>query len=152
MQRIALVFAATLMASAAAASAPAGLEQLAFLEGCWQSERDGRFSEECWTAPRGPLLLGSNRSVRGERASFEFLRIQREDDGRIVYWASPGGKTPVPFALREVAGHRIVFENAGHDYPQRIVYQRQGDTLSAETSLLDGSEPQRWEWKRAGCR
>ena len=128
------------------------LDDLHFLAGCWQSETAGRFSEECWTAPHGPLLLGTHRSVRGERAHFEFIRIQREDHGRIVYWASPGGKAPVPFVLVEIDGQRLVFENPQHDYPQRVVYSREGDTLTATTSLIDDGQSQRWQWRRQPCR
>lgn len=150
--RTLLVIALAAAMSAPAADATPRLEQLAFLAGCWQWETEDRFSEECWTTPRGPQMLGSNRSLRGARASFEFIRIQREDDGRIVYWASPGGKAPVPFVLRDVDGQRLVFENAEHDYPQRIVYQREGDTLTASTALADGSRAQHWTWMRKPCR
>jgi hypothetical protein len=41
-----------------------------------------------------------------------------------------------------------VFENPTHDYPQRISYRMEGETLVATTSLMDGSQAQNWRYRR----
>ena len=33
---------------------------------------------------------------------------------------------PVPFRLTSVESGRVVFENPTHDFPQKIIYQRNG--------------------------
>ena len=43
----------------------------------------------------------------------------------------------------------MTFTNPAHDYPQRISYRRDGEELVAEVSLLDGSEANRWRYRRA---
>lgn len=95
-------------------------------------------------------MLGLNRSGRGGRPSgFEFMRLQRDEKGRIVFWASPGGKAPVAFP--EAAGgggQKIVFENAENDYPQRIVYERRGNVLTGTISDLKGGKVYSWTFRR----
>jgi hypothetical protein len=41
-----------------------------------------------------------------------------------------------------------VFENARHDFPQRIVYRREGKRLVATVSLKDGSNAMSWRYRR----
>jgi hypothetical protein len=43
-----------------------------------------------------------------------------------------------------------VFADPGHDYPQRIRYAREGDRMTAEISLMDGSRGQGFAFRR--CR
>ncbi len=51
-------------------------------------------------------------------------------------------------ALLGAVALTALFANAAHDYPQRIRYWREGETLNAEISLLDGSKAMRWQYKR----
>jgi hypothetical protein len=46
----------------------------------------------------------------------------------------------------------IVFVNPNHTYPQRIRYWMQGDMLYAEATMIDGSKPQAWRYKRAATK
>lgn len=70
-------------------------------------------------------MLGLNRTTvaGGERATaWEYLRIEQRGR-KVVYLASPGGRSPAtPFALTELGPSRAVFENPEHDYPRRIEY------------------------------
>ncbi len=52
------------------------------------------------------------------------------------------------FRLVESGAGRAAFENADHDYPQRIAYVRDGDTLTATISLVDGSKARSWVYRR----
>jgi hypothetical protein len=132
-----------------AASEPARVDDLGWMAGDWVREADGRWTEESWTRPRGGLMLGHSRSGRGEAVrEFEYLRLQAGADGTIAYVAQPGGRAPVAFAL---VGHdtaSATFENAAHDYPQRIRYARKGDVMTATISLLDGSKAMHWDYHR----
>ena len=140
------------MAAAAvllAASPAATVDDLAWLAGQWSREESERWTEESWTAPRGGVMLGHSRSGRGDSLrDFEFLRVQAGTDGIPAYIAQPGGGAPVAFRLVRRDGRSATFENASHDYPQRIQYARDGETLTATISLIDGSKPIRWVYRR----
>ncbi|MDX1385586.1 MAG: DUF6265 family protein [Thermoanaerobaculia bacterium] len=130
-----------------AAAADAGLAALDWLAGCW--EGDG--GEECWLAAGGGMMLGVNRSPEKDgRSGFEFLRIVEEEDGRLVYLASPSGRhPPTPFAAIEVGEQRVVFANPEHDFPRRIAYWLDEDgTLHARVEA-DG-EGFELLWRRRG--
>jgi hypothetical protein len=130
-----------------------GLEGLAWMAGSWAGEQGGLEMEEHWTAPKGGSLLGLHRDVAaGRTVSFEFLRIASSADG-IVYWASPQGRPPTPFRLVESKDGRVVFENPGHDFPQRILYWLAADgSLHARIEGIKGDKAQEWTWRRMAPR
>lgn len=130
----------------------AGLDPLSFMAGHWV-QKDGREEvQETWLGPRGDTLAGVNLTHRPEsRASFEFLRIAMKN-GQPVYFASPGGRPPVEFPVKEIAAGSVVFENMAHDFPQRIVYRRiDADTLLAriEGTVQGKTRAQEWRFTRA---
>ena len=137
-----------------AAAAPAAtVDDLGWMAGSWIEEGSedsgGRWTEEYWTVPRGGVMLGASRSGRdGTLREFEYLRVQVDANGAISYIAQPGGAAPVAFRLAQHDGASATFENAAHDYPQRITYAREGDTLTATISLIDGSKARRWVYTR----
>lgn len=53
----------------------------------------------------------------------------------------------------QIKDGEVVFENAAHDYPQRIAYERVGEQLRARTELLDSAKPrtQSFNFKRVSC-
>ena len=125
------------------------LKQLAWLAGHWAATVGDLHMEEAWTGPKGGVMLGVHRDVRvGGRAFFEYLRIEARD-GDVVYIASPMGSDATEFALKRVEDRRVVFENPEHDFPQRIIYHRDGDRLSARAEgVVDGElVGQQWEWQ-----
>ncbi|HXD32067.1 MAG TPA: DUF6265 family protein [Pyrinomonadaceae bacterium] len=134
-------------------SAETQLSDLSWIAGHWSGVQDGVEMEESWLEPKGNTMLGLHRDVKaGRTISFEFLRISANADG-ITYWASPGGKPPTPFKLKEVTGKKVVFENAEHDFPQRIIYWLEGnDSLHAkiEGNLKGQPASEEWSWRRAG--
>ncbi len=141
--------AAVLSVLLVAASPAATVDDLGWLAGDWVSEADGRWTEESWAAPRGGMMIGYSRAGRGDvLREFEFIRIARGDDGALAYVAMPQGGAPVTFRLVRHDAASATFENAAHDYPQRIEYARSGDTLTATISKIDGSKPRRWSYRR----
>lgn len=138
-------------AAGAPPAADPGLDELAWLTGCWAGVKDNRRSEECWTAPAGGMMLGLHRDLRGDgTASFEFLRIAVTAEG-LVYYASPGGRQPpIPFRRIAQAPRRVVFENAEHDFPQRILYWRDDDQIlhaRIEGELQGELQAVEWQWR-----
>lgn len=128
----------------------AQIEDLAWLQGHWQAQQGAGWVEEHWLAPRDGIMLGVNRGGNGKgQVSFEFLRIQDSGDGNLTYWAAPGGNTAVPFKLEQTSSSDVSFVNPGHDYPQKIRYERVGDTLTATISAVDGTNAMDFVWQLA---
>jgi hypothetical protein len=78
----------------------------------------------------------------------ERMEIRRDGEG-LVFHAEPHRQEPADF--RATGGQPAMslrFENRAHDYPQVVRYWREGDTLTAEISLADGSKPMRWVYRR----
>jgi hypothetical protein len=129
--------------------APPGVEQLAWMAGSWKGDSGGAAVEEHWTAPSAGSMIGMNRTVFGGRkVSFEFLRIEARPDG-VFYIASPGGRPPTPFKLKETSKEKVVFENPEHDFPQRVLYWRNGAELCARVEGKQKEKPaaEEWCWK-----
>lgn len=128
----------------------------AWMAGCWEQESETRWTEECWTIPRGGMMMGSSRSGSGDvTAEWETMQIVlREPSGhatiRMAFKASPGGKAPTIFGWRPSKEPGVTFFNVAHDYPQRIRYWRDGRYLMAEISLADGTKPRRWRYSPLG--
>ncbi len=122
----------------------------AFLAGCWEQRREkDRWTEECWTDPRGGLMIGAGRDGKGDAvAHWEWMRIERGTDGAVTFYGSPKGAPAVSFKATEANDKSITFVNANHDYPQRVRYVVTETGLEAEVSLADGSNANRWSYRR----
>ena len=147
---IVLLSTRTAAAAAGAATPEQQLAGLAWMSGTWSATVGGAEVEEHWLAPRGGVMVGVNRTVGERRTSFEFLRIEATATG-VAYLASPGGAPPTSFPLVETGAERAVFANPEHDFPQRILYWKEGaDTLCARVEGDVGGrvEGEQWCWQR----
>lgn len=131
------------------------LARLSWLAGEWESwdPDDGRCTTEQWMTPAGSSMLGSNRTVEGDRTvAWETLRIEARGDG-VVYVADPSGQAVTEFRLVDAGvdthgADYAVFENPEHDFPVRIRYTLRDETLTAR---IEGREPDRaaeWSYHR----
>lgn len=122
--------------------------ELGWIAGCWSSDVQGTITEETWLAPRGGQMVGVNRMVfPNGKSTFEFLRIADTNKG-VVYFASPSGKPATPFALKQAEENKAVFENLENDFPQRIIYQRSGESMEAmiEGNVNGKVQSMKWKW------
>ncbi|MFN0241613.1 MAG: DUF6265 family protein [Planctomycetota bacterium] len=134
-------------------TAAADVPELAFLTGSWRSVEGWTVREVHWTAGGGGSMLGVARTVEnGRETSFDFLRIERTDDG-LVYELSPLGAAAIPFALKEHASARAMFESKEDGFPKRVTYwiDEDGRLRMLLEGTRDGS-PLRSEyaWARSG--
>jgi hypothetical protein len=106
--------------------------------------------------PAGGTMLGMNRTVRGnETVAFEFIRIVEQDDGSLVFVASPSGQGTTEFTLVRLSDREVIFENPDHDFPQRIIYRLVSDEelLGRIEGAIDGIERAvDFPMKRIVCR
>jgi hypothetical protein len=148
----------TLLAACAGATAgPADpFANLGWLQGCWvpaaASAEAG--TVETWTGAAGGTMFGMSRTVKGGRThEFEFVQIREVEPGKLAYIAQPSGRPPTTFPLLRSTDAEYVFENAGHDFPQRVIYKREGANLTARIEgmmkgKLKGID---FPMKRASC-
>jgi len=123
---------------------------LAWISGTWAGTHGNVSQMEYWSPPGGGLLVGVHRDVFDDgRSFFEYLRIEQRGD-EIFYVAMPRGSKTTDFELTEQGDNRAVFENPEHDFPTKIVYERDGDALTATISGLANGEirSKSWTWRR----
>lgn len=119
----------------------ATLDQIAWLAGCWESPDGSGDYDERWMPPKGQTMLGMSRTVQdGKTVAWEFLRIHQEADG-IYYTSNPSGQSQASFKLIECREGHVVFENATHDFPQRIMYKvdKDGALMASIEGKSDGT-------------
>jgi hypothetical protein len=125
-----LLLASLLLATLPAFGQTTRASSLDWMAGTWVMDKPGEKVTETWIGPTSGTLVGVNLSQWPDRLTFEFLRISDLPDG-MIYYASPIGGKPVEFKFKEASDKRVVFENKEHDFPQRIMYWREGDVLAA---------------------
>lgn len=127
---------------------------LGWISGYWLSCDNGREVSETWSDPRHGLMTGMNVTVRNGRAGFELSRIapaDRSADAPYAYFAQPEGQPATVFPVVASSPNRVVFGLETHDFPQRIVYERDGDALHARIEgEIDGqSRSVEWHFRKA---
>lgn len=147
---VVLAVVAALVAAAPASSQEAGADRptctstadLAWMIGAWRQETQGTVFSERWRHGEGDALVGEAHSVSADGAEVyqdEVMRIAQQD-GVLVYAADPDGDGVfVTFTLVACGERSAVFENATHDFPQRLSYRRNdnGGLTASVTDLKD---------------
>lgn len=137
------------VASVSAAELPSAGE-LAWIVGAWTSCGETTVHED-WTQ-RGTSFHGRGTTRSATAVTGERMRIAVQD-GNWVYVATPEGREPVTFTLSRWSGSSATFINPTHDYPQRIAYERHGDTLRARIDKLDATDASSWQYELGrGCQ
>ena len=73
-------------------------------------------------------MLGISRTIaNGKTVEFEFTRIHQEPSGEIFFTAKPSGQPEATFKMIKGSANEVIFENPQHDFPQRVIYRREGD-------------------------
>lgn len=119
---------------------------LSWMEGHWLScDEAGEQVAETWIAA-GETLLGASVTHRGETvAAWEQMRIVHTPTST-QFVAMPNG-VPVRFDLQDQMPEGAVFQNASHDWPNVIVYERDGDILTATVRGLVGEAEPEMSWR-----
>src|SRR5215213_8797365 len=109
----------------------ATIESFSGLSGCWErNEKSGTAATEIWMKPAGTSIMGMGRTVKnGKTVDYEMMRIEQRADG-IYFVAKPkANPAETSFKLKSSAGGEFTFENPEHDFPQRVIYKVNGNTL-----------------------
>lgn len=138
-------------AAGSATAAPRDLDAMAWLAGCWESAGAETGSGEQWTPIAGGTMLGMSRTVKqGRTVTFECMQLRDQPDGTLVFIAQPSGRSATVFPVLRLSSAEAVFESAQHDFPQRVVYARDGESrLKARIEGLRNGAPQVIEFPMA---
>lgn len=129
------------------------IDRVAWMHGCWQMTTPQSIVEEQWLAPRGGTMIGVGRTVRGGRTTdYEFV-VLKEQNGSLAYEAHPAGQPTAVFLASDATGDSVVFENAAHDFPQRVGYRRSNSGLMGWIEGTQNGKPRRVEfaYARVAC-
>ncbi len=126
------------------------LAELSWLVGDWERSTSQGLSVERWRLrPDGSLegesVLFSMNGVQEVHAEAMLIVRMGAD---IFYIARPRqNEYPTGFRLLTAGNGQFVFENPNHDFPQRIVYRRDGeDAFTATISAATPDGPQQVEF------
>jgi hypothetical protein len=142
----------TALLGASQTAAPA-ITDVAWIAGCWDVTRNGRHIAETWTSAEGGTMMGVSRTVsNGKTSEWEFLII-REGPKGLEYVAKPSGQPEATFTSTSVSATEVVFENPAHDFPKKIIYKRDGDSLTASTEGPMNGQTRKidFAYKKAAC-
>jgi Domain of unknown function (DUF6265) len=139
-----------LIAAALAAQAPLQPD-LDWMAGYWLACDARTEVAEYWTTRRGGVMLGGSITYGVQAFGWEQVRIETSLDGASLHYvARPrGAAADTAFALVRSGPGEAVFENPAHDYPQRIIYRREGDSLVARTEDMAGGNGQDFRYRAA---
>jgi uncharacterized protein DUF6265 len=134
-------------------SQPLGIDDVAWLTGCWEYSSGSRTVEEHWLAARAHSMVNVGRTVQADKLVEYEMVLVREQEGRLAYEAHPSGQPSAVFMSSTVGNREVVFENLQHDFPQRVGYKRNGDALLAWIEGTRNGQTRRIEfpYRKVGC-
>lgn len=112
-------------------------KKLAWLTGTWNRTNAGagKSGYETWTKVSDVKLTGKGVSLEGKKVVFvenlEFIVVGNDIFYTVVI---TGEKKPMYFKLTALSNDGFTCENPQHDFPKKITYQRNGNTVKAVIS------------------
>lgn len=100
------------------------------LHGEWEGEVNGARYVEQWTCANG-VCDGKATSYRGDQVAMEETTRIMEFAGQWILLVAVDRQPTIAFKCIHATATTWVFENAEHDFPQRISYTVAGDVLDA---------------------
>ncbi len=111
---------------------------LSWLEGKWSRlniKKPGRTTVEIWKKTNDTEFRGIGITLQGKDTVF-VERLKIIIDGNEIHYVAdiPENPEPVHFKFTAQSEQGFVCENPKHDYPKKISYQVDGNTMKAQTS------------------
>jgi hypothetical protein len=121
-----------------------GIADLGGMAGCWERTDAAKklLITEQWMSPAGTSILGMGRTVKdGKTTGWEFMRIEKRDDGLYFVSRPKENAEETAFKLIRSTLGELVFENKEHDFPQRVIYKLQGEKMTGRIEgTMNGKE------------
>lgn len=143
---------AVVMTFANASQCQTMLQKIGWLEGDWCKATNKKTTCEKWELTDENTLSGTSFVVKnGDTTILERLMIQQVGE-QLVYLALPSGQSPAAFFLKDTSGGKWTFENAEHDFSQRIIYEKPANdgVLLARIEGMEKGESKTFafDWKK----
>ena len=132
-----------------------GAELPVFFTGCWAGTSGPLSFEEVWARPAAGNLMGISRTFKdGRLVDSEFMRIDLRGSDLVFTPRIGTHQAAVEFRLKSQTSTEVVFENAAHDFPQRVTYRA---TQGGLTGRIEGTAKGKFRFedfpmKRVDCR
>jgi len=113
------------------------LKKVSWLEGTWVRTKlkPGRTGAESWKKQSAGAWRGLGYTLQGTDTLFvERMSLIIVENTPAFVADVPENKGLVYFKFTAVTDHSFTCENAAHDYPQKIVYDRKGSQLKVTIS------------------
>lgn len=131
-----------------AASIPAGNDQLRdlhWLAGWWQQVTPEGTIFETWVKNEDGSMAGSGGFIKGTDTMVSETIALKVIDNVVQYIPTvkdQNNGAPVPFKMTYAAADSFLFENPGHDFPDKITYRRiDAQHMTARISGTPGGNP-----------
>lgn len=114
-----------------------------WLIGAWQNNSNQEISTEIWKRNNDSTLSAISYTTKGSDTIF-FETIILQQNGKDLFYIptvkNQNNNKPVSFTLTTYTPNQVIFENAAHDFPQKISYTMvSNDSLLAEISgIING--------------
>ena len=104
------------------------ISQFSFMEGKWVGTMNSMQMFEVWRPANGMLMNGQGGAVNGKDTIFsETLKIEQRGEELFYIPTVEDNNGPVDFKFTGLKNDSVIFESPQHDFPQRIVYFKNGD-------------------------
>jgi len=108
------------------------LDELSWIVDNWINSSGSIVSHEHWIKVNDTLFEGGSETIKDGDAVFtEKLKIIVKDEDIFYVADVEHNPAPVYFKLIVSESNKAVFENPGHDFPQKITYEVNGGDLHA---------------------
>jgi Domain of unknown function (DUF6265) len=123
------VFATSVTAYPAfAQSGKMSLSDVSWIAGCWKAGTEEKRvnNVEFWSKPVGNVMLGSGAemSKTGKITSWEHMKIEAADDGKITLTIRSHNQKENVFTLADGKAEVLTFERTNPEFPQRVIYRK----------------------------
>jgi hypothetical protein len=122
--------------------------QFSFLHGSWKVENSNLF--ENWDSAGDDVMVGKVYSLSGKDTILNETIQLIFDQSQIIYKAKVSGQNAglaIPFRLAKCTPGLFIFENAEHDYPNKIGYRLVGkDKLLVWIEGIQNGKQAKSEW------
>lgn len=139
-----------------AATVKGSVNQLGWMDGCWQatSARDGSTINETWFSARGGTMIGAGLTYLDNKTiSAEAMRLFDEGDS-VKLWLHPAGRSEVTMALDAIGDRYVAFVVKEGDVVTRLRYEKKNATELIATLRFETGEKRRgadFGFTRAEC-
>ena len=135
-----------------AASPPASLEAISWLQGAWIGEGLGGYCDEVWTTPKAGSMLGTFRLINDDGLLFsEFMEI-KEDSGSILLRLKHFGRDFIGWESKDkFVEFKLVKVSEDAVYFDGLTYKRVGENTMEVYVVIDskqGSSEEKFSYQR----